>query len=142
MSFQLRSFSVGGCFLPSFNIMMFLMKTLVIVTTIGTILLPAGLALAQASPSPCPAGAVCIPNFLGADDFTELMDNIIGFLLVLAVPISVLTTIIGAFYLMLAGQDPANLTKAKNIFIYTFTGLAIIFLAKGLISALESLLGV
>jgi hypothetical protein len=116
------------------------MKVLTLAITVLVLFLPLGPVLAQAPP--CPTGAVCIPNFLGADDFTELMDNIIGFLIVLAVPISVLTTIIGAFYLMLAGQDPANLTKAKNIFIYTFVGLAIIFLAKGLISALESLLGV
>lgn len=98
------------------------------------------MALAQAPP--CPAGAVCVPNFLTVNSFTELMDKIIGFMIMIAVPVSVIAVIIASFYLMFSAGRPEYLQRAKNIYIWTGLGLGITFLAKGLVSALISLTGV
>ena len=89
----------------------------------------------------CPAGGVCIPNPLKSCSFDDLINSVINFIFYVGLAISVLMGIIGAFYLLTSAGDPKRVQTAKSIFIYTFIGLLILILAKGLVSVVKAVLG-
>lgn len=91
---------------------------------------------------PIIVSAVEFQNPLEYETFEELVEAIISFIFTIAVVVAPLMAIIGAFYLLTAGGDPKKIGIGKNIIIYTLIGLAIILLAKGLITMIESIIGV
>ncbi len=94
------------------------------------------------APAPaCPPGAICIDNPLKAQSLEELIDAIVNFIFWFAMALAPLMIIIAGFLFLTAGGEPDKINKAKNIITYTFIGLLIILLAKGLISALKTVLG-
>lgn len=104
-----------------------------------------GLVLAAdctASPAPCPPGSVCLPNPLQYNTFDCLIESIMSFIFIISLALAPLMVIIGAFYLMTAGGDPARVKTAQTIFIYTGAGLLIIMLAKGLVAVIRAAVGV
>ena len=74
--------------------------------------------------------------------FGDLIDAIISFIFNIAIVVVPLLIIIGAFNLLTAAGDQKKITTGKNIITYALIGFAIILLAKGLIAALEEVLGV
>lgn len=90
------------------------------------------------------ANAVLInfPNPLEYDTFGELVDAIIRFIFYIAVVITPLMIIIGAFYLLTAAGDPKRVGTGKTIIIYTLIGLALILLARAVIGMIEKIIGV
>lgn len=84
--------------------------------------------------------AITIENPLEADTIEELIDAIIDFIFWVAVALAPLMVLIGAFYFITSGGDPAKLQTAKNIILYTVIGLAIVMLSKGVISAIKMIL--
>jgi hypothetical protein len=105
---------------------------------IPIILMPTTVLAAAA----CPPNALCLDNPLGAADFKELLNRVLDFAVVLAVPVSVLFTIKGAFQLMTSAGDARRLDEAWTTFKWVFIGLAGVFLSKSLLAALLGLLGV
>ena len=91
---------------------------------------------------PIVVSAVEFQNPLEYETFGELIDAIIKFIFYIAVVVTPLMIIIGAFYILTAAGDPKNIGTGKNVIIYTLVGLAIILLARGLIAMIESLIGV
>ena len=93
---------------------------------------------------PLLAGAVpiVIDNPLAYASFQELIDAVIKFIFIIALAVSPLMIIIGAFYLMTAAGDPKRVETAKTIFLYTAVGLFVIFLARGLVALIRSAMGV
>ncbi|MDP3093918.1 MAG: hypothetical protein Q8N16_04165 [bacterium] len=96
----------------------------------------------SASPAPCPAGSICVPNPLKYGSFECLIESIINFIFVASLLLAPLMVLVGAFYLMTAGGNPARVKTAQSIFIWTAVGLLIVFMAKGLMSAIKALFGV
>jgi len=91
---------------------------------------------------PIVVSAVEFQNPLEYETFGELIDAIIKFIFYIAVVVTPLMIIIGAFYILTAAGDPKKIGTGKNVIIYTLVGLAIILLARGLIAMIESLIGV
>ncbi len=90
----------------------------------------------------CPTtGGVTICNPLQACDIEELIDKIIDFILWVAIAIAPIMLLYAGFLFVTAGGDSQKITQAKTIITYTVIGLAVVLLAKGLISVLESILG-
>jgi len=89
----------------------------------------------------CPTGQICIENPLKATSFQELLDSLINFIFFLGIVLTPLMVVIAGFYLMTAAGDPHRVQTAKQIFLYTCVGLAIILFAKGLVSVLKAILG-
>lgn len=87
-------------------------------------------------------GTEGFPNPLEYETFGELIEAIIKFIFNIAVVVAPLMIIIGAFYLITAAGDPKKIGTGKNIIIYTLIGLAIIMLARGLLTMIESVIGV
>ncbi|MCJ7786976.1 pilin [Patescibacteria group bacterium] len=100
-------------------------------------------AIATTCPgTPCPAGQICIENPLCAESFEDLLNTIVNFIFWIAIAIAPLMIMIAAFFLLTAGGDPKRIDTAKQIILWTVIGLAIILLAKGLISVLRQIIGV
>src|SRR4030042_4753700 len=64
--------------------------------------------------------------------FPELVERIVGFIIILAVIITPLMIIIGAFYILTAGGDPKRVSTGRTIIIYTLIGLAIILFSRAI----------
>ncbi|MCK4781838.1 hypothetical protein KAS79_02855 [Candidatus Parcubacteria bacterium] len=88
-----------------------------------------------------PAGKVCICNPLQATSTEAIINSIVNFIFWFGMALAPLMIIIAGFFFLTAGGDPDNIKKAKNIITWTFVGLLIILMGKGLISALKSVLG-
>jgi len=80
-------------------------------------------------------------NPVRTDIFTNILDKLTGFIFNISLVIGPLLIIIAAFLFITAGSNPSQAETAKKMIIFTFIGLAVIFLAKGIISLIFSLLG-
>ena len=83
-----------------------------------------------------------IINPLKWDTWTDLIGAINKFIFVLAVAVAPVMFVIGGFMIVTAGGNPNQVTKAKNLMIYTAIGLAIVLLAQAIIGVLKSVIGV
>lgn len=82
-----------------------------------------------------------IPNPLGSTTtFTELIQRIIKWLLIIGAPVLTLMILIGAFQLMTAGGRPENITKGRHTITYAVIGYALLLLSTALIMVIEKLL--
>lgn len=86
--------------------------------------------------------AIELSNPLRYGDIKDLIDAIINFLFTVSIPIAAILIIIGGFLMVFSGGDVYKVEKARNLFLYTAIGFAIILLAKGLVEVLKSVLGV
>ena len=85
--------------------------------------------------------AVTLSNPLAASSFKELVDKIINFITIIGVSIAPIFILYAGFLFMTSGGEPGKLKTAKSILIYVVVGLAILFLAKGLIVILQNAIG-
>ena len=95
----------------------------------------------EISQAACPPNAICIDNPLNASTTEELVNDIIGFIFWVAVAVAPIMFLVAGFYFITAGGDPKRVGTAKTIMIYTAIGLAIVLLARALVSVLKSVLG-
>lgn len=82
-------------------------------------------------------GAIEIPSPISATTFDQLINSIINFIFYISLVIAPLMVLIAAFYFITAGGDPQKVKKGKDIIMYTFIGLLIVFLAKALVSVIR-----
>lgn len=75
---------------------------------------------------------ISFPNPLSLNNFQELLDAIINWLVIIATPIVVLMIIIAGFVYLTGGHSPESIRRARNIVIYTLIGYAIILFSKAL----------
>ena len=72
--------------------------------------------------------------------FEELIDAIINFIFWVAMAIVPIMIIVAAFYFLTSGGNPEKVSTAKKIILFTFIGLFIVLLAKGISSIIEQIL--
>ena len=73
--------------------------------------------------------------------FEKLIENIVNFIFWVAMAIVPIVIIIAAYYLLTSGGDPEKVRTAKRIIFWTFIGLIIVLLGKGIISIIWQILG-
>ena len=83
-----------------------------------------------------------IPNPLEANEFEEIVNNIIDFLFEIAIVLAPLMIVVGAVLLVASGGDVAKTEQGKKIILWAAVGFFILLLAKGIIALIESLLEV
>ena len=94
-------------------------------------------------PNPEDGGTIFeLPNPLKTKSIGELLDRILGFLLILSIPIATLMIIIGAFQILMAAGSVEKVANGKQTIIYSVIGLGIILLARVLVAVLKGILGV
>jgi hypothetical protein len=90
----------------------------------------------------CPtSSSVGLINPLFCKDIPCVIDAIINFIFYLGITIFTLMIIIGGIMYITSAGDPQKISTAKRLLLWTVIGLAIILLAKGLISLIRSVLG-
>jgi len=78
---------------------------------------------------------------LGGRTFKELVGALIDFIFWVGIVVAPVILIIAGFWFMTALGDPKRIQTAKKIILYTFIGLALILMARGLIAVLRAILG-
>lgn len=85
---------------------------------------------------------ITLPDPLGGQTFEGLVGNIAKFIFWdIAVPLSVIMILVGAFQLMTSAGDPEKTSKGRKTIIYSAVGLAIAIIASGIVTLIQSLLG-
>lgn len=85
---------------------------------------------------------VKIENPLNAENFQELVYNIINFLFKISLPVGALMITISAFHFLTSGGDPKKVKTARDIIIWTIVGIIILFLSVAIADAVKNMLGV
>ena len=88
------------------------------------------------------AAGVDIENPIGTNSFTELLNRIIDWAIYLSIPLAGGAIIYSAFQMMSSGGDEKELDKAKRTLQWAIIGFIIILVAKGLVLAIKSILGI
>lgn len=76
----------------------------------------------------------------GPTSFTELLNVIITWIFNIAIPIAMIMIIWAGLTMLTAGGKPANYEKGKKMLGYAIAGLVVIFIGKGFISLVKSIL--
>ncbi|MEK7520756.1 MAG: hypothetical protein AAB560_01630 [Patescibacteria group bacterium] len=85
---------------------------------------------------------ITLDNPLKITSIAALIDNIAGYLILIAAPIAVLMILFAAFQIMSAGGNEERVTKGKKTILYAVIGFAIILISKGITMIVQQLLGV
>jgi len=127
---------------------------------VGGFLSFGGVSNAELCPSECPSGQVCdlgtgtcvgdtddssgsanMPNFSGIKSVQDLFTKIIAFLTPIAMLFAGVMIIWSGFLFVTAQGDPAKITKAKQNFIWTVTGVAVVLASGAIVDYVSGLLG-
>ena len=73
--------------------------------------------------------------------FEELIDAIINFIFLVAIVIVPIMILIAAFYFLTSGGNSEKVNTAKKIILFTFIGLFIVLLGKGIVAIIKQVLG-
>ena len=75
------------------------------------------------------------------NDVPSLLNKIIQYLQIIAVPLLTIAIIAGAFQMLTAGGDEAKFKKGKKTITYAAIGAAVIMAASGIILIIKQFLG-
>lgn len=82
-----------------------------------------------------------IQNPLGASDLADIIKKLTDALRNLAIPVGVVMILWAGFNYLTAAGNPAKITKANKILMYTAIGLAIVFIGGGFVDLIKSIIG-
>ena len=107
--------------------------------------LPSVAASTGIAPTPTSGNSdlvVQIPNPLKTKTFSELINRIANWLLIIGAPILALFIIIGAFQIMTSGGTPDKVTTGRKTITYAIIGYALLMLSKSVTLIINNVLGV
>ena len=81
-----------------------------------------------------------IQNPIGAESFTDIINAIADFAVLIISPIAVLVILYAAALYMFSAGDVEKVKKAHRALIWALVGLAIVLTGKGLISIIQDVL--
>lgn len=70
----------------------------------------------------------------------DVLDKIIGFLVAIAVPITVIMILIGAFQMLTSGGNAETFRKGTKTVMFAVIGLAVVLLGRGVITLVRELI--
>ncbi|MEK7645518.1 MAG: pilin [Patescibacteria group bacterium] len=76
----------------------------------------------------------------GPNDLFDIINIVTQWIIYIAVPLAVLWIMYAGFLMLTAGPKPENFKKGKDILWYTILGLAIIFIGKGFVTLIISII--
>lgn len=89
------------------------------------------------------ARTITIENPLGPQNQTvaDIIRAVVGAFQILAGGVATVMVLWGAFKILTAGGEPKKFEEGKHTIVYAAIGLAIVFLAGGVVSLVANLLG-
>jgi len=86
-------------------------------------------------------GGYTIPNPLGVESISDIIEQIAKYLSVyIAPPLVTLMILFAAFQILTAGDNPEKLKTGKDIILWTCVGYGIILISWGITSIIQQLL--
>lgn len=98
-------------------------------------------ALSTNNPIPPPANTTCICNPLTTIKFTDVVDRILNILFFVALAVAPVMILVAGFRFLTGGEDPKNLTAARQMLVWTAVGFGVILLSKGIVLILRNVIG-
>lgn len=89
--------------------------------------------------NPPPGSGITLPNPLSCSTVFCLLDKVLVFLFNIAIPITVIMVLVGAFQILTAGGDPAKFTTGRNTILYAAGGFAVVVLANSITAIIRSI---
>ena len=86
-----------------------------------------------------PAGTTCLCS--PTPSISELIARIVRYAFYVAILITPLMIIVGAYYIMTSGGDPERVKLGKGIIVWTLVGFAIIISSRVIIAIVKDFLG-
>lgn len=83
-----------------------------------------------------------IENPLEADSFTELVENIITWIVNIGISVAIIMIIYAGLLFMTAAGEEEKITKARKALIWSLIGLAVLLIGKGFVSIIKDILKV
>jgi len=83
----------------------------------------------------------CICNPLQTTNFTGIIGNILNFLFNIAIVLSPIMLVIAGVLFITAAGKPEQISKARQILIWTAVGFGVILLSRGLITIIQEIIG-
>jgi hypothetical protein len=90
---------------------------------------------------PLPPPPKYLINPLACNTIPECIEKIISFILWIGTAIFPIIIIIGGFLFLISGGDPEKVRTAKRMIFWAVIGLAIVLLARGIISVIKTVIG-
>ena len=87
------------------------------------------------------ADDISLSNPLSCDDLTCVAGKIVSFLYTIAIPITVIMVLVGAFQMMTSGGDPQKFSDGRKTITYAAIGFAVILIAGSLVTLIKNILG-
>lgn len=75
------------------------------------------------------------------DDIIELIDTVASWLFTIILALAVVMLLYAAFLWLTASGDEDKVSTARKVLIYALIGIAIAFIAKGLVALIQELVG-
>ena len=87
-------------------------------------------------------GEICLDSPLGSQTFATLLQSIINYLIIVAVPILTIMVLIGGFQMLTAGDNENRFKQGKKTLTYAAIGAIVILASSGLLFVLGEILGI
>lgn len=87
-----------------------------------------------------PGGPIKLPNPFGDKDIIDLIDIIIGFLVTISIPITVIMVLVGSFLMMSAGGNAEQFRKGNKAIMYALIGFALVLVSRGIITVVKEVI--
>lgn len=83
-----------------------------------------------------------IPNPLGeGTTIYSLLDRIVNYLIYIAIPITTVMILYGAFQILTAAGNPEKAKTGRSTILYAAMGLGIVIISKGITYIIKEILG-
>lgn len=86
------------------------------------------------------AQGVTLPNPLSASTFNQVVSQVIGFLIAIAIPLTAIMALIGGLQMITANGDPEKFTNGRKTLMYAAIGFAVVVLASGVVAIISNIL--
>ena len=85
--------------------------------------------------------AITFESPFKAKSFEKLINAIINFIFLVTMAIVPIMIIVAAFYFLTSGGNSEKVNTAKKIILFTFIGLFIVLLGKGIVAIIKQVFG-
>lgn len=94
--------------------------------------------LAESNPG---NSSVTLADPLGGAGFTTILNNVMSFLFTdIALPLTTIMVLVGAFQMMTSAGDPEKFTQGRKTLLYAAIGFGIAFIGTGITDLIKSVL--
>jgi len=99
--------------------------------TVGSV----ALAIGEVPPATIPS------TVTSANNFIDLLNNIVNWIFVVVMVFAVIFIVLAGFQFITGGGEPQQVSQARNKLLYAAIGIMVAVLARGLVTAVRSLIG-